>query len=84
MLAIAAALCGCHPDQKVHTPGNNSYGTSGGVTPGAPQPSAPTGAGEPAQSTSGSTGAAGVTNGSASGSAADTKQHTPDTKQHTH
>jgi hypothetical protein len=76
VFAIVAALCSCHPDQKVKTPGNNSYGTSNGVTPGAPQPSPPTGNGEPAQSDSGKTGAAGVTNGSASGSAADTKQHT--------
>ena len=76
VLVLAAALLGCHQgDTKVQTPGNNTYGTSGGVTPGAPQPTAPTAPGEPAQSKSGQTGAGGVSNGSASGSAAQTKQH---------
>ena len=76
VIAIAALLLGCNHGKKVQTPGNNSYGTSGGVTPGAPVPSAPTAPGEPAQSSSGQTGAGGVTDGSASGSAAQTKQHT--------
>ncbi|MBV8761582.1 MAG: hypothetical protein JO257_30080 [Deltaproteobacteria bacterium] len=76
VFAIALALVSCNKDKTVQTPGHNTYGTSGGVTPGAPQPSAPTAPGEPSQSTSGQTGAAGVTNGSASGSAAATKQHT--------
>lgn len=78
--AIVVALCACHQDQKVQTPGNNTYGTSGGVTPGAPEPSKPTGPGDTSQSSSGQTGAAGVSSGSASGSAADTKQHTHDQK----
>ena len=77
VFAIAVALCSCNHGKKVQTPGNNSYGTSGGVTPGAPAPSAPTAPGEPAKSSSGDTGAAGVTSGSASGSAASTRQHTP-------
>ena len=77
VFAIAAALLSCNHGKQVQTPGNNTYGTSNGVTPGAPNP-APTAPGEPAQSKSGETGAAGVTNGSAagSGSAADSKQHT--------
>ena len=76
VIAVVAALCSCNHGKKVQTPGNNSYGTSGGVTPGAPQPSAPTAPGEPAQSSSAQTGAGGVTNGSGSGSAAESKQHT--------
>ena len=76
VLAISLALCSCNHGKKVQTPGNNTYGTSNGVTPGDPQPSSPTAPGEPAKSSSGQTGAAGVTNGSASGSAAQTKQHT--------
>lgn len=75
VIVVVVALCSCNHGKKVQTPGNNTYGTSNGVTPGAPDP-APTAPGEPAQSTSGQTGAAGVTNGSASGSAAATKQHT--------
>jgi hypothetical protein len=76
VIALAAVLCSCHPNEKVKTPGNNTYGTSGGVTPGAPQPSKSTGPGDTSASSSGKTGAAGVTSGSASGSAAETKQHT--------
>ena len=76
VFAIILALSGCNHGKKVQTPGNNTYGTSGGVTPGAPQPTPPTGPGESSKSSSGQTGAAGVTNGSASGSAAATKQHT--------
>lgn len=80
VITIVAALCSCHPDKTVQTPGNNTYGTSDGVTPGAPAPTKPTGPGDTSASSSGDTGAAGVTNGSGSGSAADTKQHTPDKK----
>jgi len=76
---VVAALCSCNHGKKVQTPGNNTYGTSDGVTPGAPNP-APTAPGEPAQSKSGQTGAGGVTSGSGSGSAADTKQHTHGTE----